>query len=427
MHRGISMALARSMAPSLRLLAAMSAAVVLTACADVGNSAHSRSGSAANAHTTAETHAKGETQPPTEVPRDPEADPLPLMEAVADWQLAQLRNPTAYPANFNRSTWEPRGWIEAAFFAGLSDLAGRSASPRFANAVVEHGASQNWRLGDRLLHADDQAIGQSYVWAYRRAHDPAMLQPMRANFDQILANPPHVSLDFDVETPGGGRACQARWCWSDALFMAPPAWTGLSAAVNDPRYLAYADSEFWATTDYLYDREEHLYYRDGRFLRQRDESGRKIFWSRGNGWVVGGIVRVLETLPANHPSRPRYEALLRDMAAKLITVQSASGHWPVSLLAGDRYQVPETSGTAFFVYGLAWGVNHGLLDRAVYGPAVERGWAALVRAVKPDGKLGWVQQVGYAPDQVTADDTQLYGVGAFLLAGGQVRDLRNHR
>lgn len=195
----------------------------------------------------------------------------------------------------------------------------------------------------------------------------------------------------------------------------------------DPRYLAYADKEFWATTDYLYDREEHLYYRDSRFHQRRDEQGRKIFWSRGNGWVVGGIVHMLEALPATHPSRARYETLLREMAAKLITLQSPEGYWPVSLLAGDTHPLPETSGTAFFVYGLAWGVNHGVLDQKTYQDAIDRGWAALTRAVHADGKLGWVQRVGYAPDQVSADDTQFYGVGAFLLAGGQIHDLRTRK
>jgi len=198
--------------------------------------------------------------------------------------------------------------------------------------------------------------------------------------------------------------------------------------VGDMRYLAYADTEFWATTDYLYDRKEHLFYRDSRFFQQRDERGGKIFWSRGNGWVIAGIARLLEVLPPDHPSRPRYEALLREMAARLVTLQTPAGYWPTSLLNGDTSQPPETSGTAFIVYGLAWGINHGVLQRAAYQKSIERGWGALARAVDANGKLGWVQQVGVAPDVVRAEDTQFYAAGALLLAGGQVRDLRrsNH-
>jgi unsaturated rhamnogalacturonyl hydrolase len=347
------------------------------------------------------------------------------MESVADWQLAQLESHSGYPPDINPTTWNPRGWIQGAFFVGLADLATRSGEPRFINAVMQRGATQQWKPGDRPLHADDQVIGQAYLWAYDYAHNPAMLAPLRANFDAILANPPQVSLEFqDDSARGDNLSCQARWCWSDALFMAPRTWAELSRASGDERYLAYADREFWATTDFLYDRQEHLYFRDSRFLRQRDARGRKIFWSRGNGWAIAGIARVLEVLPADHPSRPRYEALLREMAAKLVTLQTPGGYWPASLLAREETRTPETSGTAFIVYALAWGVNHKILAAGRYQDSIERGWDALARAVDASGKLGWVQQVGFAPDTVRARDTQFYAAGAFLLAGGQVLDLR---
>jgi unsaturated rhamnogalacturonyl hydrolase len=126
-----------------------------------------------------------------------------------------------------------------------------------------------------------------------------------------------------------------------------------------PRYLVHADSEFWATTDLLYDKTEHLYFRDSRFIAKRSDAGAKIFWGRGNGWAFAGIARILQDLPKDHPSRPRYEALFKEMAAKIVTLQGEQGYWPVSLL--EPQKTPETSGTGFFVYGLAWGVNHGLL------------------------------------------------------------------
>ena len=120
-------------------------------------------------------------------------------------------------------------------------------------------------------------------------------------------------------------------------------------------------------------------------------------------------------------SREAIIMLLKQMAAKIVTLQGEEGYWPVSLL--EPQKTPETSGTGFFVYGLAWGVNHGLLPRAKYGPAIDKGWKALDAAVEPDGCLGWVQRIGAAPDQVGRHDTQLYGVGAFLLAASEVRKL----
>jgi rhamnogalacturonyl hydrolase YesR len=274
------------------------------------------------------------------------------------------------------------------------------------------------------MHADDHVIGQSYLWAYRRKHDPAMLAPTRANFDAILAHPPTVSLDFEIEPPSGGdRPCQTRWCWSDALFMSPPTWAELAAAVGDPRYLKYGDTEFWATTDYLYDREEHLYYRDSRFHHQRDEDGRKIFWSRGNGWVFASMARIIPLLEKNRADRRRMETLFREMAERLKELQKPDGYWSPSLLASED-SPPESSGTGFFTYGIAWGIRAGLLDRSAYEPTARRGWDALARAIQPDGRLGWVQQVSDRPEKVAAEDTQYYGVGAFLLAASAVSALQ---
>ncbi|PZR32847.1 glycoside hydrolase family 105 protein [Caulobacter segnis] len=350
------------------------------------------------------------------------SSPLAAASRVADWQLAHMDS-FDYVTTFRRDTEGPRDWVQATFFIGLTELADATKDRRYVVALQDHGAKEGWGFDGRPRHADADAIGQVWLWTAARSGDRKQLAPIIARFDAVLAAPSTVSLDFGPKPPGGGDPyCQARWCWSDALFMAPAAWVGLSKATGDSRYLAHADSEFWATTQALYDPAEHLYFRDSRFIARRDAAGRKIFWGRGNGWVFGGLVRILSALPADHPSRPRYEALFKEMAAKLVTLQGTQGYWPVSLL--EPQDTPETSGTGFFVYGLAWGINSGLLPAKTYRPAVDKGWAALERAVGPDGKLGWVQQIGVAPDKVVATDTQLYGAGAFLMAASQVSKLK---
>jgi rhamnogalacturonyl hydrolase YesR len=321
-------------------------------------------------------------------------------------------------------TQSTRDWVQAAFYIGLTQFADATATSRYADAVLSHGAAEGWGFDSRPRHADADATGSVWIWAAGRTHDPAKLIPTRARFDAVLADPSTVSLEFVPAAPGAPN-CQTRWCWSDALFMAPPTWIALAKATGDERYLAHADSEFWAKTDYLYDRSEHLYYRDSRFFRQRDASGRKIFWGRGNGWVFAALARILTDLPADHPSRPRYETLFKQMADRIVELQGATGCWPVSLL--EPQQTPETSGTGFFVYGLAWGINRGLLPQNRYRHSVDRGWRSLAAAVQPDGKLGWVQRIGEGPGDVTADDTQLYGVGAFLLAASEVSRLPRAR
>ena len=341
---------------------------------------------------------------------------------VADWQLAHMDNFDYVGLEvYRQDTRAPRNWVQAAFYIGLTRFADASGDSRYTAAVLSHGTAEGWGFDSRPRHADADATGSVWIWAAERTHDPAKLIPTRARFDAVLTNPSTGSLEFAPATSGAAPDCQARWCWSDALFMAPPTWIALAKATADERYLVHADREFWATTDYLYDRSEHLYYRDSRFISQRDARGRKIFWGRGNGWVFAGLARILADLPADHPSRPRYESLFKQMADRIVGLQGATGCWPVSLL--EPQQTPETSGTGFFVYGLAWGIHHGLLPQKRYRRSVDRGWRALAAAVQPDGKLGWVQRIGAGPDQVTADDTQLYGVGAFLLAASEVSGL----
>lgn len=341
---------------------------------------------------------------------------------VAAWQLAHMDNFDYVPVtSFRKDTEAPRDWVQAAFYIGLYTFADATQDPYLTQAVLAHGQAEQWSFDHRPRHADADATGAVWIWASSRTKDPSKLGPTRSRLDAVLANPSTVSLDFEPKPAKGDPYCQARWCWSDAIFMAPPAWTALSKVTGDARYLAHADRELWATHDYLFDKTDHLYFRDSRFITRRDANGRKIFWGRGNGWAFAGLARILQDLPANHPSRPRYERVFRQMAAKIASLQGGQGYWPVSLL--EPQKTPETSGTGFFVYGLAWGVNHGLLPRARYAPTIDKGWRALEAAVEADGRLGWVQRVGVAPDQVGRDDTQLYGVGAFLLAASEVRRL----
>ena len=333
------------------------------------------------------------------------AEVLAVMERVADWQLA-------HPAS-----WKADEWHNGAFYTGVMTLAGLSASPRFHDAMVAVGEKQQWKLGSRTYHADDHCIGQMYAELFLRDGNPAVIAPMRQTFDFILAHRATGSLEFDRKISPWN---QDRWSWCDALFMSPPAWLRLWQATGDRRYLDFAIEEWWVTSDFLYDKEEHLYARDSSILPRREKNGAKIFWSRGNGWVMGGLVRLLQFLPADHPARPRFEQQFREMAAKVLTCQQPDGLWRASLLDPASYPMQETSGSGFYCYALAWGVNSGLLPRETYLPAVLRTWSALNGFVQPDGKLTHVQPVGFTPVTFDENHSEPYGVGSFLLAGSEV-------
>lgn len=348
-----------------------------------------------------------------------------VTNGVADWQIKHMDNWQPWVPTFQDRTTEKRGWIQGTFFKGLVDWAEQTDNDGYYEFLKDFASEQGYRLEDRLYHADDHVVGQYYLALYERYKDPAMIKPTQEVLDQVLANPSEVSLDFANEGVREGyyRECLERWCWADALFMAPPVLTKLTKITGDSRYFEFSDKEFWITTDYLFDQEEGLFLRDSRFFERREETGEKIFWSRGNGWVLGGLADVIDDLPEDHPSRQRYIDLYKTMAAKLIEVQADNGYWPVSLTAGHLYPVKESSGTAFFVGGLSWGVSNGILDAEIYMPAIKKGWSALNDAVTDEGMIGWVQQVGYAPDKVAPNETQFYGAGAFLLAGTGMLEL----
>jgi unsaturated rhamnogalacturonyl hydrolase len=178
------------------------------------------------------------------------AEILAIGAKVADWQLAHLDNFDYIPANqFRRDAEAPRDWVQAAFYIGLAAFADTTRNVHYEDAILAHGEAEAWGFDARPRHADADATGAVWVWASQRTHDPAKLGPIRARFDAVLADPSTVSLEFG----SNDARCQERWCWSDALFMAPPTWIALSQACGDERYLAHADQEFWATTHYLYD------------------------------------------------------------------------------------------------------------------------------------------------------------------------------
>jgi len=222
-----------------------------------------------------------------------------------------------------------------------------------------------------------------------------------------------------------------KWWWCDALFMGPPALVKLGAVTGNSSYFTYTDELFKECYNLLYDKEEHLFARDIKYVIKndgkdiREANGKKIFWSRGNGWVMGGIVRVLQELPANYSGREFYIKLFKEMSARLKDLQQADGLWRASLLDPDSYPGGEVSGSGFDCYAMAWGINNGILDKETYLPIVKKAWIGLNKCVKEDGHVGWVQPIGADPKKnFNADSWEVYGSGAFLLAGSEVIKLK---
>ena len=287
---------------------------------------------------------------------------------------------------------------------------------KYSQFLYTIGRRNGWQPGMRMYHADDICMSQIYVDMYRKYKQPEILYPTFARTQWVMANPPQCDMLLDYSKP----KTLEKWTWCDALFMAPPVYVKLYVLTGDKKYMKFADKEYKDSWRYLYDQEEKLFYRDGRYFAQREKNGSKVFWGRGNGWVLGGLSEILKELPAKDKYRKFYADLFVELCHSVLRCQQSDGYWHASLLDPESYPSPETSSTGFIVYAYAYGVNAGLLPADEFMPAIRKGWKALVDAVEADGKLGYVQPIGADPRHVTREMTEVYGVGAFLLAGHEI-------
>ncbi|MEI7423248.1 MAG: glycoside hydrolase family 88 protein [Prolixibacteraceae bacterium] len=329
------------------------------------------------------------------------------MKKVVEWQLQNPKH-------------EPTDWTNGAFYAGVSAAWQTTKSKTIYQAMLDMGNKNGWNTGKRWYHADDIAICQTYVDIYKVEKKPEMIRAFTDTLAKFMKNP-YPTKTIEV----------IKWWWCDALFMGPPAIVKLGMATGNKSYLAYSDQLFKECYKLLYDKEEHLFARDLKYVIKndgkdlREANGKKIFWSRGNGWVMGGLVRVLQELPADYPERNFYVTLFKEMSARLKELQQADGLWRASLLDPEAYPGGEVSGSGFDCYAMAWGINNGILDKASYLPVVKNAWIGLNKCVQKDGHVGWVQPVGADPKKnFNADSWEVYGSGAFLLAGSEVIKLK---
>ncbi len=335
-----------------------------------------------------------------------------VMKKVADWQIDHFRDA------FGKSgkPHHPLDWTNGALYVGMVKWAKMADSDKYWEWMKQIGEENDWQLYRRQYHADDHTVGQMYIELYRKYKDEKMIEPTKKSFEFIMYHPSQSVLNW--RTPFH----QDRWNWCDALFMSPPVWAQLYNLTGEKKYMDFMLSEFKATTDFLFDKKENLYYRDESYMGELD-NGTKIFWGRGNGWVFAGLVNIMQELDPSSKEYKYFLKIYKKMAKKLLEIQTPEGHWAMSLLGQEFYPTPETSGSSFFTFGLAWGINNGILDKDDYLPAVTKAWNAMASYVNDEGMLGYVQPIGAAPGKAWPDKTEVYGTGAFLSAGSEVYKL----
>ena len=342
-----------------------------------------------------------------------------ISDRVACWQIEHFDSkPDAEAESVAKNQLH---WSNAVLYTGMFNWAERTANQQAFDFLNGIGEANNWGLysARTIYHADDICIGQMYLDMAEYFCDSLMMAAVQQRAIQIAENPSDAPLSKRDDI---GK--YDRWSWCDALFMAPPVYAHLYTLTGNKTYLNYLQNEFRECTDSLYDREEHLYFRDCIRAEKREPNGAKEFWARGNAWVMAGVVNTLKNLPWDFENRDYYADIFKQMAASVKSCQGSDGSWRPSLLDPSHYDSPENSSSALFCYAFAWGINQGLLSKDEYLPVLKKGWKALCSYVAADGKLGFVQPIGAFPQAgITADDTQVYAVGGFLMAAAEILDL----
>ncbi len=348
------------------------------------------------------------------------AEQLPSKQSVV--QTMELTN------NYFMNKWPDTGkniitnkerpsniWTRAVYYEGLMALYHLNKNKKCLQYAIDWGESHKWGLrgGIETRNADNQCCGQTYLDLYEMDSNPERIKDIKASVDLMLDS---TKIND--------------WDWIDALQMAMPVFAQLTKITGDTKYSErmyemYIDTKIHQD---LYNEEDSLWWRDADFRPPyKEPNGEDCYWSRGNGWVVAALIRVIDILPANDPHRGEYMQTYKEMIEALLPLQRKDGFWNASLHDPNNYGGKETTGTSLFVYGMAWGVNNGTLNAEKYMPAITKAWNAMAKeSVHKNGFLGYVQGTGKEPKDgqpVTGKsmpDFEDYGLGCFLLAGSEV-------
>jgi unsaturated rhamnogalacturonyl hydrolase len=330
-------------------------------------------------------------------------------------------------------TKAPTDWTNGAYYVGVVKAHEATKSKEYLGSLQAMAIRNNWKPWERFYHADDMNICYSYLYLNTLGEANVDLAPTSTIIKDHLYKP-YPWKNGETANLKGNKETEIKekilWWWCDALFMAPPVIINYSKQMKDPSYLKEMDKYYAEAYELLYDKKAHLFSRDARFLLTgkandiKEKNGEKVFWSRGNGWVLAGLALMLADLPKEYPTRKFYENLFMEMAEKIKILQPTDGLWRTSLLSPESFDHGEVSGSGFFTFALAWGINNGILNKASYTPVVLKAWDAILACQQENGKVGWVQNIGANPMPASANSWQNFGTGAFLMAGSEILKLK---
>ncbi|MDE6690105.1 MAG: glycoside hydrolase family 88 protein [Prevotella sp.] len=363
---------------------------------------------------------------------------LSVARKANDYFMNKYADPTV-PTNWKKI--RPSSlWTRAVYYEGLMALNDVDPQQRYIDYTDQWANFHQWtpRNGINTCDADDQCCAQTYLIRYQQTGDERMMVKARENLDHQMVTP-NVKKNTTAKTQSTQPSLYGWWTWIDAIQMAMPIYMQMYKITGEAKYRDHGMAMYrWSRNECgggLFNQKDGLWWRDADYVPPyKEPDGKDCYWSRGNGWVYAALVRCMNELPKKEKA---YKELKKDflkMSEGLKNCQREDGFWNPSLVS-TNYAMPETSGTALFLYGICWGIQQGYLKAEVYRPIADKAWEAMVRdAVHPDGFLGWMQGTGKDPSAgqplsyTRIPDFEDYGTGCFLLGATEYyKLLKNHK
>ncbi len=313
-------------------------------------------------------------------------------------------------------------WKAGTFFTGLYAAYKATGNESYRQQAYDWCEKAGWKAQRKTFHADHICIAQTYLDIYQDTPEPKMIADIQSRLDQYFGKD-KLEKHESGELGDGEFNGRNLWWWCDALYMAPPVMARMSQVTGDPKYTELMHELYWDTVDFLYRPEEGLFMRDRKYFNKKTGSGKPVFWARGNGWVYGGIVRIVDQLDKDDPMRQKYIDLYLELTKSLIKYQQEDGLWRASVNDPDWFPSKESTGSSFYCYGLLAGINRGWLDRETFLAPALAAWDGLLGCMNTDGRLGYAQIVGERPTKLIAQDQVDYAQGIFLLAAAELYNM----
>jgi unsaturated rhamnogalacturonyl hydrolase len=295
-------------------------------------------------------------------------------------------------------------WFNALFIKGDIETYRMTGDTKYLTYATGWANHNKWKLPTNAPNYDGPEASQEYIGLYQ-------LDPSHPAHDIADAQAYVTKQTARVE---GGKVTDLSYV--DAVELgALSAFAYFGVTDHNQADLDAMAKMFAYPENHIYDRANSLWWRDSRWV------GTTQHWSRGNGWIVISLTQTVAALPVGDPNRAHYISILQAMFAKLAAVQQPGGYWTADVDHPAAFPAPESSGTSFFTYGLAKGIQMGYLDANTYTPVVRKAWGWLRgTALRGNGVVGYVQGPSSQPSQhqpISPTATSNYGVGAFLMAG----------